>query len=123
MKYIKTFENLNGEPKIGDYVICKEDFSIFVDVDDDVDFLYFLNNNIGQCVNIIKTQLNYNNFIIKYDNIPPKLKKYFTFDDKTGKKTIYKMTNCRRMSENEIFVFSPDKEYLETIIATNKYNL
>ena len=42
----KAFENTNGKPQIGDYVICNENDTICPS-----EFYVFIENNIGQILN------------------------------------------------------------------------
>jgi len=109
MKHLKTFENINThlrtqkeEPKVGDYVICKEIYSTYPDVKK------FTINNIGT---IISTSEPYPFvYLIAYENVPYNIKYYFEND------TLY-------MSFKEIVEYSENKEDLEAILAANKYNL
>jgi len=118
MKYIKTYESINvtggchiddseeDEPKIGDYVICK-------DSESDTTFNDFIDNNIGKIVNIIRDDMP---FDVEYENIPPIIKKHFGFN---GNGNI----NNRPMRRREILFHSPNKEEVEQYLTNTKYNL
>jgi len=104
MKYIKLYENilpLDGESKTGDYVICN-DFSIPQTI-----------NTIGR----IELRLNVNNYpyYIKFDDD--------FMDSLDGEELSYFQEGLRKMSKDEIIHFSQNREDLETIINSNRYNL
>jgi len=116
MKHIKKINTNNNseEPKIRDWVICKED-------DDNDEFVSFLNDNIGKIIDIEKND-HQNPIISKYYhvefyNIPINIQPRFTSS------FIKKGAFTRRMYRNEIIVFSKNKEDLEVILNANKYNL
>jgi len=109
MKYIKQYEELNsGLPKINEYVIC-EVGDVF-DTYNISNLNLFLNNNIGQIVNINR----YDIYQIKYQNIP---------DDISNMFTTINNNNVRNMRLDNILYCSKNKEELETLLSTNKYNL
>jgi len=98
----KLYEKLNdGMPEVGDYVICsKSDFS-----SDE-----FVENNIGKILKDDKS--NYYPYYITYDNIPDSL-----IDRRVNKiATIL-------FKRKDILYWSKDKEELEAILQTNKFNL
>jgi hypothetical protein len=123
MRHIKTYEKLENELKIGNYVICKE-------LDDNVDknIERFIDNNIGIIVDFRKNNnisndykeipMKYNIFV-KYEDIPDEI-----YDDFDYHKYI---DNCRIFMSNEILYSSFNKEELEEILdlqlSQNKYNL
>lgn len=114
MKYIKTFEELNiGLPEINDYVIC-EVGDVF-DTYNISNLNLFLNNNIGQIVNINKS---FDIFQIKYQNIPDDISNMFI----TTTTSKYN-SNVRNMRRDNILYWSVNKEELETLLSVNKYNL
>lgn len=96
----KLFENINeDEPEVGDYVLCEEDEDTTFD---------FTKNKIGKyCMN--SEDIDYP-YYIEYDNIPDNLQIFFT-------------DNCRLMMKNEIKYWSKDKNELEAILSTNKFNI
>jgi len=110
MKILKFNESFNiGEPKLGDYAICiaanknyKED-----DLND------FISENIG----IIVVE-KYNNdrkypYVIKYENLPSNLIRYTNSDD----------NDTIPFKEDEIIYWSENKEELESIIESKKFNI
>jgi len=116
MKYIKTFEELNiGLPEINDYVICEVG-----DISYNISNLnLFLNNNIGQIVNINK---RFDIYQIAYQNIPDDISDMFISN--ISNMFINKYNNdVRNMRREDIKYWSANKEELETLLSTNKYNL
>ena len=99
-----------GDPKSADYVICE---IIFGDTGYANDKLQdFLTNNVGQ---IVAVKDNYtHNYYVKYDVLPKKLKRHIQpgYTD-----------NIITFRKRSIKYFSEDKEYLEAILATKKYNI
>lgn len=117
MKYIKSYENIEDKPQIGDYVICHEtiDFSDIQSIIHDV--INIVNNNIGQYVyNDEYDSKSKYNYLIKFNdvNIPENLKLEFLAND---------IEKCRRMSREEIIYWSKTKEELEIKLTQNKFNL
>jgi len=98
----KLFKSINeGEPEIGDWVLCGEESS-----DDEISI--FVLNNVGQ---YIKNDNNsYYPYVIYYYNVPKNLYDFFR-------------NNERNMKLSEIQYCSKNKEYLEQIIKTRKFNL
>ena len=115
----KLFEEINvGEPKVGDYVICEE-IPQSTPKFQYADVIEFLKNNIGK----IK-KISYNpdpnlegverySYIVAYNNIPLSLITYFL----SGK------NNARRMFKDNIIYWSKDRDELETILLSKKYNV
>lgn len=114
MKYIKTYEMLQNEPQIGDYVICEE--SNIVSKIESPESVVFISENIGKI--ITRSLRNSEIFLIKYKNVSSEISKYFEFDD------IYKYYyNVRAMYEREILHCAKDPKDLEIYLSANKYNL
>jgi hypothetical protein len=106
----KIFEKLNdGNPKIGDYVLLNINWYY-----NDKKFDYFLNNTIGQISKIEKE--NNKNYIPNINN------KYQILFDTTEK---FKLLQHNRIKvyDKQIKYFSSNKEELEVILNSNKYNL
>jgi len=101
MKHLKTYENTQDEPQIGDYVRCDERLSS--------PSRKFTLNKIGQYLR--RHTFATAQFLIQYENVPEHLMKIFTED------------NCRNMTRDEIIFFSPNKKDCEIYIDVNKYNL
>jgi hypothetical protein len=115
MRYLKTYEAINDNLQIGDYVICKTDTG-------DEKILNFLENNIGQYVRYItnkKEVVDNFRYVIEYNNIPFELSNYsYTFSYEIDIPNI-----CMRVDRDEIIFNSKNKEDLEAIIQSKKYNL
>lgn len=118
----KRFLSLEPDDRIlevGDYVICNETGST-----DAADVINFERNNIGQIVdfrdndNIEESYINIEPryyIFVKFENVPDNI-----YDDFDYHKTI---DRCRVFSEEEIEYLSKNKEDLETILKSRKYNL
>ena len=119
MKYLKLYkENIENEPKIGDYVIC-EDSSLSLD-NITIDFI---SNNIGKIIGIDEFGQYY---IVKYDynTIPNLSKNWFGSISKTGYPPTYsKEEDSRVMYLSEIIKFSKDRTELEEYLMAIKYGL
>jgi hypothetical protein len=124
-------------PKIDDYVICCS-FS-----ERNTEINNFIDNNVGKCIDTVYYDMSKQThidgrtilsqsitgyrrkvepgvYIVEYENIPENIKNCFIVEDRIANK-IYK--NCKAMFITEVFEFSKDKEELEIIIASDKYNL
>jgi len=120
MKYLKTYEDLDNNPEIGDYVICEE----ADDINDILELADFEKNNIGRVVDY-RTVDNTNptfdsistffNIFVQYKNVPNEI-----YDDFDYHKRI---ANCRIFSKKEIKYCSKNKEDLEIILQANKFNI
>ena len=116
MKYIKQYEDeeiiIKDELKLYDYVICedawmksqKEKGREYLEVNN------ILENNIGLYI-----QKDDETYTIKYDAniIPEHLIEYFSHNG----------PNTRNFYRIEIIHFSPNKEDLEAILSSTKYNI
>ena len=114
MKHIKKFDSKKDsskkeEPQIGDYVICEEPLTIHIFEE----LNRFISSNIGQIVQIDDELPD--RYFIQYLNIPENLKLFFKY--------LKKITNCRAMRRKNIIYWSRNKEDLEVILSSNKYNL
>ena len=117
MKYIKTYEMLQTEPEIGDYVICKE---TFVSMTKSIT-LNFIAENIGKIIGKCKcnqSDINPSLYIIEYENIPKEIRSEFDLSD--NDRYYY---NVRVMYEKEILHCAKDPKELEIYLAAKKYNL
>lgn len=113
MKYIKTYESINKEPKIGDWVIVK-----------DLDFEPKYNDELSKCVgkiidlkeneykeDLINTySVRSSPYFVEFEKLPKSIKSQFKH-------------NIRTFYKNEILFCSDNKEDLEAMIAAQKYNL
>lgn len=112
MKYLKQYEDIDNEPKIGDYVICYELGDVhFSSQSNSIknDINSFISVNIGQ----IREYDNRKWYEIEYENIPKEVDQWFHAS----------VRNCRSMLRKEIIHFAETKEELEPYISANKYNL
>jgi len=124
MKYLKKYEEIEeatylSEAQIGDYVICYDE--TFIDhYDPYVDKIMneFLENNVGKIIDYNSEKYHYDHnirYIVKYQDIPEEIEKYFVYNNG--------IRSVRGFRRKEILYSSKDKEELEILIATNKYNL
>jgi len=119
MRYIKTFENLNDSPGIGDYVVMCDDMKS--DTVSGVNFENFINSNVGRISDIRKDTMNRDMvYDITYLNIPTDIMHMFQSVVKnngilTGLTTTW-------FPEDVIF-FSNIKEDVEAFLNSKKYNL
>lgn len=111
----KIFENIHNKSiyykdlkdlVIGDYVIMKPE-NLYSN-----DFIYFIENNVGQIVNIMPPAL----FSVKYENIPTEITSFFKYADETK-------FNEKYFDIDEIVFMSKNKSDCELFLATKKYNL
>jgi hypothetical protein len=98
MKYIKSYENINSEPQIGDYAIANSIYCFSKTQN-------FFKNTIGKIVEI-KSEL----YKIEYDDddIPDNI----SLDD-----------NSFNFKKYEIIFFSSNKKDVDAFLYSNKYNL
>ena len=116
MKYIKTYEDSNEKPKIGDYVITNWNFP------DDPSWAKYINDRIGQ---IVEIDNHIDLYYCKYELDDDIFYKFFrrrserklTYDE-NGKHYIN-----MKIKDHYLKVFSPDKEKLAMLLAGIKYNL
>ena len=106
MKYIKTYEDLNDEPNLGDYVITTV---IISDVDPKLKF--FLENNVGK---IIQDQgKGHQQYLVKYGSF------YHGLGDYTIREWWFDKTEILYCSSDEEEVIS----ILPYIHDVNKFNI
>ena len=110
-------EAINNNLQIGDYVICES-----AESSSDGSINNFLKSNIGKYVRYITKGKDYvepYKYAIEYDNVPNELYNYsdiFSYESDIP-------NICIRVSRDEILFNSKNKEDLETIIQSKKYNL
>jgi len=96
MKYIKTYEDTDEFPQIGDYILMKmtrvSDFNLYV------------STHIGKIVDRRKNHPHM--YVVKYDEVIP-----------------HWNTNLIDVFLNEILYFSKNKEELELKLQINKFNI
>jgi hypothetical protein len=112
----KIFEGIKRQPRRKDYVIVDLSFPDTRSFPDKVKD--FLENNIGQIVDIAAR--SYLKYKIKYENVPESLLGGFIF-----KRDVDKGTNnaiCV-LDEDSFLSYSKNKEDIELILNSKKYNL
>ena len=109
MKHVKHYESIiNEEPQMGYYVLMRSSLHLDKYTEETVNFI---NNTIGQIINDYTNERNIEkNVYVKYENVPIKLKKTF-------------QNNARMYKYSQIVYCSKNKEDIEAIFASNKYNL
>lgn len=110
---IKRFKE--GDPKVGDYVICEE--MIFTGKEFN-EICEFISNNIGKVIEIneiIRINKKFIFYTILYEEIPNNLKSFAHFNGKN--------INLRQMTRKEIIKFSKDRTELEEYLMAKKYGL
>jgi hypothetical protein len=111
IKYFETFKE-KSEPKVGDYVICKEKrqhYSLTPVLYDNA--LTFIDNNVGQIYSIDSK----GQYFVEYFNVPFNIRLHFD-DSKYA-------DNCRLMLREEILYFSSSKEEMELKLLSMKFNI
>jgi hypothetical protein len=109
MKYIKTYENMNKLPEIGDYVLMRVNLKEYSKKED---VNKFINNSIGQ---VMKIYPENEEVRVKYYNIPDNIKDWFLYD--SFKKTYSRVFNTNRIVDIKT------KEDFDLYNNQNKYNL
>jgi len=102
-KLYEKNEKNDDSPQIGDYVICSGSIA------PEEAFVF---NKIGQIIGFDNSQSSTYPYRVTYDNIPRNI----VNDIIDGKSVIF-------MNNGSILYWSKDKEYLELIINTNKFNI
>ena len=109
MKYIKKYDDVNySKPEVGDYILIKSG-SKFEDVENFIDY------NIGKIVKL-------NEFLVHvvYKDVPSIIRSYFLdniYDFSDEYEYLYDFYLWK------IVAFSKNKEDLELILNSNKYNM
>lgn len=102
----KIFESYDeGEPKLGDFIIAN--------IDDPVDFI---KNNLGRIWKVPSKNL----FLVKYEDIPEEIKKYFSYSDYSKALNI---GNSILVSKDQISHWAENERDLEHITQSKKYNI
>jgi len=110
MKHLKLYEEYedSNEPEVGDYILAK-----WKNADDDHPANIFVTNNIGQLIKIEKDMYNIVTYLVKYNNIPKEIDIYKSMNNDTS----------FRFKKEDLIKYSKNKEYLEMILQTNKFNI
>ena len=103
----KIFENLNELPKVGDYVLLNTNkYSAKMWQD-------FIETHIGEIVKIEKEHGGTSNiYEIQFENVTREIQDYFFSRD-----------NTKKLRIEEFKYWSSDKNGLEAILNSKKYNL
>ena len=111
MKYIKKFENIKDEPKVGDYVLMKSSMQ-------NKEMTDFIDNTIGK---IIKTEIKYhfNTVSVEYEDIPMEIASLFGYENYNLNQNI----GFREFLYSSIIDYSENKEDLEYKIKAKNFNL
>jgi hypothetical protein len=104
MKYLKTFENLNIVPEVGDYIIANSKYA-------SSKLQKFFLTNIGEIINISMGEGNKLLYNTDYD------------PDMVESAGVILDDNSWFFITTEILHISKNKEDLESILQANKYNL
>ncbi len=113
MKYIKLYENVINDLKVGDYVMINVDYLFGANKRELKIYKEFLKNNIGQVTYINNgfTNSGIEWFEVKFRDIPFQISKFFRDD------------NTERYKINNIIHHSDTIENLKIKIEADKYNL
>jgi len=110
MKYLKTYENLEQEPQIGDWVVVRIDDNRRSDGDNDTPWTNMIEKSIGQVISTPDEDCDYD-----YNNVKDYFKAWkIKYEWKQRHFIIFK---------REIVFFDKDKEKVEAYTQTQKYNL
>ena len=101
MKYIKAYESMKTEPKIGDYILANSTYA-------STKLQNFLLSNIGKIIEIETHKRAGTLYNVLYEDVPDNI----ILDDDTWKFEL-----------SEILSVSIDKEELKIKLDSNKYNL
>lgn len=97
----RLMNNKQDHPMVGEYVLAN-------DVSGSMKAKDFVNNNIGLCTGIHSGDQF--PFEVEYENLTPYLEKFFN-------------KNKTNFSRNEILYWSDNKEELELILQSRKFNI
>jgi hypothetical protein len=105
----KIYESLNkGKPEIDDYILVKYLYS------SDPNYLSELKNFLDNTIGILN-DIDINEILVRYDNVPNNLKIFF----KKTNKVFY----TKPFEKKSIVCYSKNKEDLEKILMANKFNI
>jgi len=112
----QTFESISSEPKINDYVICKDTYIDDFILDD------FLGSNIGIILLIDPEHPEHPAFpyTVQYENIPENIQQYFSI---TSSFLGESPNSTRKFNRNEIVHFSEDKSDIQRILTQKRFDL
>lgn len=118
IKY-KIFESKLPNPKYGDYVLCESISHI-----PNTPLSRWLQSNIGKVEGWYDALTSSNRFgdrrvIVKFDNLPEKLR----HNHQAIINNLPDRENYRAFPLENVLYYSPNREDLEIIVQTRKYNL
>jgi hypothetical protein len=103
MKYLKTFEENENEPQVGDYVICTE----HAYPNDELNNFLCTHIGIISAINFDTYAWSPIRYEVEFEELVPN----------------FYAKNVRKFLKNEIVHWSKNKAELELILTVNKYNL
>lgn len=109
MKYLKTYEGYKkpkeGDPLIGDYVICDGESHSNIKIEN------YLKNNIGRIIEDRSSDMaTFRTYVVRYKNSPNFFRKEYPYGMIT-------------MWDSEIIYHSKNKENVEAFLSAKKYNI
>lgn len=111
MKVIKFNERISeNEIEIGDYLLCK--------INVDTPLYIFINSHISQLINTYVYKNIQTFYVIEFESVPKDIKPQFTKNYYKGK-----FVYTYEIGRGGIMSFGKDKEKLELMLATNKFNI
>ena len=122
MKYIKQYEVVRNQPKVGDYILAKLDPNDDEEIDHS--FSKYIEKNIGQIIKRVISDIRREDgtkkflYHIKYKDITNN-----DYDSTYCRSSDYPSNDVFLLWRSEITHWSKNKEELEYIIAANQYNL
>ena len=120
MKHLKQYEELNDEPKIGDYIVAitfgiLDDPSVVNNLTDRVvDVILFMHDNVGK---LIKITAGENKYMVRYDLPVEILNKFDPEVDNINSLGTF------NLKPTNILFWSNNKEDAELFMNAKKYNL
>jgi len=111
MKYIKKFENIKDEPKVGDYVLMKSSMQ-------NKEMTDFIDNTIGKIIKI-EIKYHFNTVSVEYEDIPMEIASLFGYENYNLNHNI----GFREFLYSSIIDYSENKEDLEYKIKAKNFNL
>ena len=133
MKYIKAYEEIDSQPKVGDYIICKDNKEIKFRKMQEI-FDEYVQTHVGRIVKL-NDDIGSHQYVVQYDPMPTdyKLLDYGFFKSdrrivdglnyKTLKIDRYTFTNITSFQRDEILFFSDNREIVEAYINQIKFNI
>lgn len=122
MKHIKTYENYNEKPKVGDYILANIKNSI--PIAHYGEYQEFINNSIGKIIEISYDHSEKEYYLtVKYENIPKNIEFLFHSYLEAGNISYNGERITTSIFMNDIVFYSNNKEEVQKILDAKKYNL